>query len=408
MPLRATGGYVLVKGGTYTTWTLLWISSTNNTATLYPCIITNNATLTSSFIRVPARTWLPKPLCYDTFTRANGAIGTSETTGPDGAAGPAVPAVAWTGGATWTVASNKMVNTPNLGADLLASLNGDFAAWTADDPDNWTVTGEVANDPEVSEAATGEAHADTPTLGGEMCNIYTSDGTDVKISQVILAVGTWYKATIVIDTATTGAIKLTAGLSSGGVTYGTATTHILYARAPGTTFQVQRSGTTDITIASISVESFTLAELVNVPDLSVANVVAEIEIAVDPAGTQAGLAIGWDSQSSPANGILVYHDGSNVKIEKNVAGTWTTVQSTAYGFTADAKLVCVRDGSSVSVFYNNAKIGSTVTISDAAIVAGTRHGAFATSSTPTLDAVLIFPRTGGNYPDLNRWSGVNP
>ena len=70
---------------------------------------------------------------------------------------------------------------------------------------------ESGDDPEISEAATGEAHADTPTLGGGMCNIYTSDGTFVWITQDILTAGTWYKSVTVVDTVTAGGIKLTSG-----------------------------------------------------------------------------------------------------------------------------------------------------------------------------------------------------
>ena len=164
----------------------------------------------------------------------------------------------------------------------------------------------------------------------------------------------------------------------------------------------------DVTFDDVTLASLPLAELINAPDLGVANVVAEIEIAVNPAGTQAGLAIGWDSQAAPANGILIYHDGSNVKIDKNVAGTWTAVQSTATAFSANAKLKCHRDGSSVSVFYNNALIGATQTISDAAILAGTRHGAFSTAATGTMDKALIFPRKTTYDGALNRWSGARP
>lgn len=97
--------------------------------------------------------------------------------------------------------------------------NGNFAAWTTDDPDNWTVVGESGNDPEISEAATGEAHVNTPTLGGGMCNLYTSDGTSIYIRQTTtLIVGRIYIFSIDVDTMTDPAI-IVAGLPDGEVTY---------------------------------------------------------------------------------------------------------------------------------------------------------------------------------------------
>jgi len=83
MILRTQGGYVLIKGGAYTDWTLLWISSSSAVGTLYPTVANYNAAPTIEWIRIPDELWLPTPLCYDTFTRADGAIGVSETVGPD-------------------------------------------------------------------------------------------------------------------------------------------------------------------------------------------------------------------------------------------------------------------------------------------------------------------------------------
>ncbi len=82
--------------------------------------------------------------------------------------------------------------------------NGDFAAWTADNPDGWTIEGESGNDPEISEAATGEAHVNTPTLGGGMCNFYTT-GVSLTIYQLVegLTIGRRYRFSITLDTVTT-------------------------------------------------------------------------------------------------------------------------------------------------------------------------------------------------------------
>jgi len=81
---RAAGMYVFIKGGTFTTWTLLTISAAGNAAA-YPAIEALGATsvFTADFGRRTAALWNPPLLASDTFTRANGAMGTTETTGPE-------------------------------------------------------------------------------------------------------------------------------------------------------------------------------------------------------------------------------------------------------------------------------------------------------------------------------------
>lgn len=105
--LRSTGAWYFIKGGAFANWTLFWISSANSTATLYPYMgiqfETNNRQLDN--IRIPVSTYIPNPLAYDTFTRANGALGNTETSGPDS---QSMSSLAWTDRAgTYTVSSNK-------------------------------------------------------------------------------------------------------------------------------------------------------------------------------------------------------------------------------------------------------------------------------------------------------------
>lgn len=79
--LRAAGAYSFIKGGAFTYWTLLYYIPDGSDGTLYASTETYSATFAMDFIRVPDVLWLPTPLAYDTFTRSNGAIGTSEASG---------------------------------------------------------------------------------------------------------------------------------------------------------------------------------------------------------------------------------------------------------------------------------------------------------------------------------------
>ena len=93
-----------------------------------------------------------------------------------------------------------------LGPELVT--NGNFSAWTGDDPNGWTVVGEVGADPEVSEVGSNEGHGGTSTGS---CNIYTSAGADTNIYQSVLNADTLYKITLDITKSVTGAIKIHIG-----------------------------------------------------------------------------------------------------------------------------------------------------------------------------------------------------
>lgn len=88
--LKATGGYYFAKVSG--NWILAWHGGANSTATMYPKMLMTASAQNFAVdnFRVPVATWLPTPLAYDTFTRA--AIGSTETTGPDG---QGAAALAW-------------------------------------------------------------------------------------------------------------------------------------------------------------------------------------------------------------------------------------------------------------------------------------------------------------------------
>lgn len=84
--------------------------------------------------------------------------------------------------------------------------NGTFSNWTDDDPDDWSVSGESGNDPEISEVGPGESHEG---IGTGLCNLYTSDGTYIYMLQEISYVpGKTYRLRITIDTVAAGILKV--------------------------------------------------------------------------------------------------------------------------------------------------------------------------------------------------------
>lgn len=144
--MRSTGVYFFIKGGTFTSYTLLFITTLGNSA-MYPGMRVDNTSIAiTDNIRIPVSTWLPTPLAYDTFTRADGAIGSTEANSPDGVVAPANPApvLAWQnnyGSSTFVISSSSAkagildgvtafaISTVNAGkADVLVSANLTVAA----------------------------------------------------------------------------------------------------------------------------------------------------------------------------------------------------------------------------------------------------------------------------------------
>jgi hypothetical protein len=103
-----SGDFYLIKGGTYTNWTLIYVSSAfTGVNSIFPAMIANTATSIATFypIGVVVVTSLTiAPVAYDSFTRSNGVLGSTETTGPDG---QTTQSLAWQDTlGTWGVASN--------------------------------------------------------------------------------------------------------------------------------------------------------------------------------------------------------------------------------------------------------------------------------------------------------------
>lgn len=142
--------------------------------------------------------------------------------------------------------------TQSLGAELLT--NGDFSAWTGDNPDGWTVGGETAPDPEVTERDPGQGHADVKTVGGSV-NFYASAATfypTVKQDNILI-VGGWYEGHIIYSKPSAA-----PRFYIGGV-YASLHTHRLIVRANNANVVYQHnSAAHDTTVDSMSVKRITL------------------------------------------------------------------------------------------------------------------------------------------------------
>lgn len=112
--LRATGCFVVLSGGAYGTGTLMYVSNTNNTATVYPKVNDYDANFSVDNLRVSvAGTWTPTPLVSDAFTRGDSdTVGNSAGGGSAESGGTGIACTEVAG--DWDISSNALVTA---GAD---------------------------------------------------------------------------------------------------------------------------------------------------------------------------------------------------------------------------------------------------------------------------------------------------
>ena len=379
--LRSTGMYYYIKGGTYTNWTLLYISSVS-AGNMYPGLTANATTaiFTADNIRIPTSTWLPTPLAYDTFTRGDGAIGSSETTGPDS---QTTPSLAWTGGA---ISSNKNVITPSLGSELVTNggFDTDTTNWTALYSSLSSVAGGYSNNALQIETTAGSVR------GGVAYQLISSSG-----------LGKWYTLSLYHKNGTVGGRILVGSPGVNNIDLGNQnddnwTNHIYSFRGSQNDTNLSllsnslTVGATSL-YDSVSVKQLTLSSLFSSVSTSDADVIADANVTLT-AGTQAGLVLNLDSTSSPANFIIVYHDGTSVKVDEAVAGVYTNKQTTTVTYSAGATLRAIREGTKLRVYYNNALVGAELTMT---ANTNTKHGLFSTYSGNTFDDFTLWPRGSG-------------
>ena len=121
--------------------------------------------------------------------------------------------------------------------------NGDFSAWTNDNPDGWTIStdlsgGVESDDVKITEDANG-------------ARIY-STGTNIHMTQNVMTIGATYEVTIVVHSVTTGDIT-TQNLSS-NLSINSAGTHTVTTTATATGFRIKRNFPVDMVISSVSVK----------------------------------------------------------------------------------------------------------------------------------------------------------
>ncbi len=383
--LRSTGAYLFIKGGSFSNWTLLWVGAVDSTSTLYPAVFNNNIIFTADNIAIPTTLYTPVPLVSDGFSA-------STTDGSGNAENNGTTGTSWTG-STWTVSGGSVSNSPTAGSELLT--DGGLENWTsATNATSWT----------EALGGTGTINQETTTFhGGSNAARLDIDAsnTETYLSQTItnnngdwISVEDWMRSSA---SGKTGKVGFLGGTGQDGATRNPGTTYTQYtdvfrANQANKGVYLGRVGAASASIYhdDVSAKALTLSSLFRTIDSGSADALVEVVPTVT-AGTQGGLVLNLDSTSSPANFIIAYHDGTSVKVDEAVAGIYTNKATTTTTYSSTAVLRAVRYGTSLDVYYNNAKVGSTLTMT---ANTNTLHGLFSTYSGNTFDNFVVWDRDG--------------
>jgi len=282
--------------------------------------------------------------------------------------------------------------TPTVGPTELLTDPGLEAAYTAGLCDTLTKTGS----PTLSDAgagAHGGSHAQTFTA--------TAQNNAVAWSPVVVAAGTWVQGTL------WG--KRTAG-SASGMTFGMTEQGVKSLRIPLTSATYVQALATYRSTAANKMQIVLLDGHATTWDTGVIDDGSIMALTFSTclsylgsrnsrpgtytckptltAGTQCGIALAYKDS---ANLVLAYHDGTNAKLDKCVAGTWTAVitGAAAYGAGKALKVVVAANGTDYSLYYDGAQIGATTAITDGGL--GTGVCGFSTYASNTVGLVTTTP-----------------
>lgn len=121
--LRSIGAgcHILIKGGAFTNWTLLWVENRVGNLVSYAGIDWRVNVATSSFIRVPAQLWLLLSSVSDSFNRGNGALGNTNGLAVEEIGGDGLP---WTDNVgTWAILGNQAAASALTGGVAIATVD---------------------------------------------------------------------------------------------------------------------------------------------------------------------------------------------------------------------------------------------------------------------------------------------
>lgn len=136
-----------------------------------------------------------------------------------------------------------------LGAERV--YNGVFFLWSGGNPTGWTVTGEVASDPEVSNVPHESGHGVSGS--NDACNLYCSSaGATISISQNVLTIGKTYKVTFKLTYVSAGGLAIYNGSTRVSPPYQVVGEYTCIFNATSAALTIQNWYATNATLDNVS------------------------------------------------------------------------------------------------------------------------------------------------------------
>ena len=288
---------------------------------------------------------------------------------------------------TWQIdGSGRVYNTPTLGSELLTNteFTSSTTGWTAESSATLTRR-DYSSSPVI--APTGG----TDNFGMEISN--AGSGLSRGVQSFSASVGTWVQASARVyapgtNTSVNGVgfyTTNTNGVAKTVTAEDIWQTVVVTARVTAVSPVVKLTrGSTAEDIGhfdAISAKTISLPTTLATVNGSANNLTVAAKIHTIITGTQVGVASLIDSSSNPQNFIIAYHDGTNVILEKCVAGVYTQLISTAVTFVSNSQIEIRRpSGNTFQLWYNGAQIDTDQTVSDSEIINNNLYGMFSTYS----------------------------
>lgn len=161
-----------------------------------------------------------------------------------------------------------IVTVPNqsLGSELW--VNGaNPILFTADNPNSWTIQGEVGADPEVTERDPNQVHAASKTTGGAANFFSSATANQPRALEIILTSGEYYETDVTVSAFASGSCKIGDANAGTANTIGSAIRAIGLFRGTTTVAQINGQGGAphNFTLVPISYKAITRNAQVTAP-----------------------------------------------------------------------------------------------------------------------------------------------
>jgi len=293
----------------------------------------------------------------------------------------------WLHNGSWTIGANGLVNNPTLGSELL--LNGDFETWSsATNAGTWTES--------IAGASTVNREGSVLHGGSFACrlDIDGSNNSALVFQAITNVIGAWYQMSVwaKADSATPAMAMNGGGSDVVKTLSSTWAQYFITQRATLTspTIILKRSSAASRSLYfdDASFKPLTLNQLLILQQGN-ANPNAVAGAGTIVAHTHCGVAYGFDSYTTPTNGLLAIHDGgTGIQFLKLVGGVWTSLIATTATYVAGLLPKINFLGSNVyQLEYNSVQRGTNQTVTDAGT--GIYHGGFSAYSGNVITGVTV-------------------